>query len=172
MNSISVVREFCSWTHYLRQLGLHYNVYNTIWDRFDRLHKENILHTFDSRLADGQLRSHQRWAASPRARGKRIRSPPPPTSFPTTCFSTRPILSCSYTSWQATAKVLWLTTVQRGLFLTVNILFSVHSLIGWTPTLTSTAQPWIFSTPWTWQDQRKPLLRRSWCIMPWTTLSR
>ena len=173
MDFILAVREFPSWTHYLKQLGLHYNVYNTIWNRFDKLYKkENTLHTYDSRLADGQLRSHQIWAASPLAKDKRIQSPLPATSFPTRCFSTRPMLSCSYTSWQATAEMIWLTTDQRGLFLTLNIPFSVHSLIGWTSTLTSTAQRWIFSNPWTWRDLRKPLLRGNWCIMPWTTLSR
>ena len=33
MSSILVVLEFLSSTQHLKQLGLHYNVYNSIWSR-------------------------------------------------------------------------------------------------------------------------------------------
>ena len=171
MSSILAVLEFRSSTQHLKQLGLHYNVYNIIWDRSE-LRKVTFYFEWISRLADGQSRSHQEWDASLRARGKRTRSRPPPTTFPTRCFSTPRILSCSYKSWRFTAKTIWLTMDQRGLFLKVNILFFVLSLTASTPTLTSTAPHRIFSTPWTWQHRRKPLLRGSWCIMLWTTSSR
>ena len=170
MDFISAVREYLSWAQYLKQLGPRYNVYNTIWNRswFRKLQPTLYI----SRLADGLLSIPREWAASLHATDKRTWYWPPPTSSPTRCFSTLPILSSSYKSWQSTAKMIWLTSDQRGPFLTVNILFYVHSWIGLTSTLTSTAQHWICSIPWTWRHQRKHRSSGSWCIMPWTTSSR